>query len=104
ARTTVMPPMSGVAAGSALSHTDWIDHNKTWAKSRHPNEVPDVERQQVRHTVDVADGNQPRVMHLLANDSQRADQGFPCRVDVRCLRQQGKSCLEGRGLGLRVHG
>lgn len=43
-------------------------------------------------------------MDMLANDSQRADQGFPCRVDVRRFRQQRESCFKGRRLSLRVHG
>src|SRR5438105_1922186 len=78
------------AASVRASHGRGIDHRNAWSKPCEASEVPDVERQQVRHRVDVADGYEAGVMHLLADHPQGGDEGFPRRVDIRGLREERK--------------
>ena len=44
------------------------------------------------------------IMYLLPGHGNSVHKRFPCRENVRCLRQQWKRGFESRGLGLGVHG
>lgn len=87
-----------------FSDTSRIYQREARAKAGHSSEVGDIESQQVRYSMRMADGDQARVMNLLPDDPNRPDGGFPRQIDVGCFRQQGERRFEPCCLGLGVYG
>src|SRR5438105_9036814 len=84
------------------SHGRWIDHDNARPNCRHANEMLDIERQQVRHRMHMADGHKASVMNLLADDCQPTYESLPRRIDVRRLRHERERRLEYPCLRLRI--
>ncbi len=62
-----MKAQSAATTGLASpSDARWINHNKAWTKTRHPHEVGNVKREDVRHPMHVADFNEAGIMDQLA--------------------------------------
>jgi hypothetical protein len=89
-------------AASSSSRACGINDHDTGAEPRQPDEVRPVERQQVRHSVDMTDRHEASVMNLFADDAQRFHKCLPCRVNVRRVRKEGKDRPGSRRLCLCV--
>ena len=73
-----------------------INDHHARAESRKAREVCHIERQQVRHSVDVADRHEPSVMNLFTDNADRPHKSLPCGIDARRFVQQRERRLETR--------
>jgi hypothetical protein len=74
--------MADVCPGPA-NGCDWGRQNDAGPRSLTIEVACRPERHQMRHRMHMADGNKAGVPDLLADDCQRTDESFPCRVDIR---------------------
>ena len=74
------------------SHARRINDHDAGAESREPGEVPHIERQQMRHPIDVTDRHEPSVMNLFTDDAKGANECLPRegKGDIVCAKKLGK--------------
>jgi hypothetical protein len=73
-----------------------IDDYEARAKLGHAAKVADVERQQVRNCVCVADSDKSGVMDLLPDNPYASHYALPSWIDIQCVDDERKSHLEAR--------
>ena len=86
--------MPSVAVRGEPLDTCGIDDDEAGAKLGHTAKVGDIESQDVRNCVSVANSNKPSVMNLLPDNPEASHHALPSRIDIRCILDQRKGGLQ----------